>query len=240
MAERPFAVFDIDGTIIRWQLYHALADVLAKDGEFDPKQYRQVKKARMEWKTRASAASFKEYEEMLVGIFTMALTNIGVDKLNQACQTVIDEYKDQVYTYTRDLITELKAKNYLIFAISASPEQIVKMLADYYEFDDAAGSKYEIKAGRFTGHRDVLLGARKPEFLQEMINRHDASRQGSIAVGDSESDIALLSAVERPIAFNPTKELFKHAKQQGWQIVIERKNVVYQLAAKDGGYHLEK
>ncbi len=28
---QPFAVFDIDGTIIRWQLYHALADELAKE-----------------------------------------------------------------------------------------------------------------------------------------------------------------------------------------------------------------
>jgi HAD superfamily phosphoserine phosphatase-like hydrolase len=169
---RPFAVFDIDGTIIRWQLYHALADVLARDGGFDPEQYKAVKAARMEWKRRANSASFKEYEEMLVGIFSMALTNISVDKLNQACLAVIDEYKDQVYTYTRDLIAELKTKNYLIFAISASPEQIVKMLADYYRFDDAAGSKYEVENGHFTGQRDVLLGNRKPELLKEMINKH--------------------------------------------------------------------
>ena len=39
---RPFAVFDIDGTIIRWQLYHALADELAslridREGRGEPR-----------------------------------------------------------------------------------------------------------------------------------------------------------------------------------------------------------
>lgn len=235
---RPFAVFDIDGTIVRWQLYHALADELARDGEFDPEQYKKVKAARMEWKTRASSASFKEYEQMLVDIFTMTLTDISVNKLNQASKAVIDEYKDQVYTYTRGLIADLKAKNYLIFAISASPEQIVKMLADYYQFDDAAGSIYEVKNDHFTGERDVLLGQRKTELLEGMVKKHGGDWHGSLAVGDSESDIALLSAVEQPIAFNPTQALFDHAWQQSWPIVIERKNVIYRLETQGGDYRL--
>jgi HAD superfamily hydrolase (TIGR01490 family) len=239
MARRPFAVFDIDGTIIRWQLYHAVADKLAKDGQVDFKQFEGVKDARMEWKKRAHAASFKDYEEMLVNIFTMALTNISVAQFQAASQEVIDEYKDQVYTYTRDLIKELKTQNYLIFAISASPEAIVKMLADYYRFDDFAGSKYQVKDGFYTGDRDVLLGNRKPEILKQLAAKHRADWQGSIAAGDSESDIPMLAAVDRPIAFNPTKELFNQAVQNDWPIVIERKNMVYQLDPQNGGYHLK-
>ena len=34
-----FAVFDIDGTLIRWQLYHAIADELAKSGHIDAETY---------------------------------------------------------------------------------------------------------------------------------------------------------------------------------------------------------
>ena len=34
---RPFAVFDIDGTLIRWQLYHSIADTLARLGHIEPK-----------------------------------------------------------------------------------------------------------------------------------------------------------------------------------------------------------
>jgi phosphoserine phosphatase len=29
---KRFAVFDLDGTLVRWQLYHALVDRLAKKG----------------------------------------------------------------------------------------------------------------------------------------------------------------------------------------------------------------
>jgi HAD superfamily hydrolase (TIGR01490 family) len=237
---RPFAVFDIDGTIIRWQLYHALADELARSGQLDAEQFKQVRQARMAWKRRAHDASFHDYQEMLVATFDMALTNIDVEALKQASDSVIAEYKDQAYTYTRNLINDLKANGYLLFAISASQDEIVKLLADYYGFDDAGGSTYEVKDGRFTGQSDILKSERKPVFLKQLVEKHQAGWQGSIAVGDTESDIPMLSAVEQPIAFNPTKALFEHAKEQSWKVVIERKNMVYELEPGDGTYLLAK
>ncbi len=64
---RPFAVFDIDGTIIRWQLYHAIADALAKTGHIDAKLFEQARQARMQWKKRVGDDAFKDYELILVG-----------------------------------------------------------------------------------------------------------------------------------------------------------------------------
>jgi HAD superfamily hydrolase (TIGR01490 family) len=238
VSKRPFAAFDIDGTVIRWQLYHALADDLARHGQFDPKQFEQVRHARMQWKKRTHATSFREYELALVTLFETVISEISVEDLLAACHRVMDEYKDQVYTYTRDLILELKAKNYLLFAISGSQQEIVKLLADYYGFDDFGGTIYEVKDGRFTGERTILRSERKPVSLQQMIEKHGASTDGSVAVGDSDSDIPLLAAVEQPIAFNPSKELFEHARAQAWPVVIERKNMIYRLEPKDGGYIL--
>jgi phosphoserine phosphatase len=151
---------------------------------------------------------------------------------------VLDTYKDQVYRYTRDLIKDLKRQDYFLFAISASQDMIVNLLAMYYGFDDAGGSSYEVKKGHFTGKSQILKSERKPMFLKQLVKKHGASWQGSIAVGDSEGDIDMLAAVEQPIAFNPSKKLFDHARQQGWPIVIERKNVIYQLEPKDGKYVL--
>ncbi|PIZ63458.1 HAD-IB family hydrolase [Candidatus Saccharibacteria bacterium CG_4_10_14_0_2_um_filter_52_9] len=236
--QRPFAVFDIDGTIIRWQLYHAVVDELVKTGQLDSGEFQTVRQARMNWKRRHHETSYRAYETILVELFNTAVTDISVEDLRKAYQAVIGSYKDQVYTYTRDLIDELKAKNYLLFAISASQDEIVKMLADYYEFDDAGGSVYEVKNGRFTGQSEILRSERKPEFLKELVKKHSATWQGSIALGDSEGDIPMLSAVEQPIAFNPTKDLFEHAKKQGWPVVVERKNMVYKLEPGDGSYLL--
>jgi HAD superfamily hydrolase (TIGR01490 family) len=235
---RPFAVFDIDGTLIRWQLYHAVADELARRGHFGSIEYQAIKEARMTWKKRTSEDSFKDYERALVNLVDQTMAGLSVAELEAACLVVINEYKDQVYTYTRDLIRELKAEGYLLFTISASQSEIVKMLADYYGFDDYGGSEYEVKDGVFTGRKEVLKSERKPEYLKLLVNKHGATFKGSIGVGDSESDIPMLEAVERPIAFNPTKLLFDHAKEQGWGIVVERKNVVYELREQHGTYLL--
>lgn len=235
---RPFAVFDIDGTIIRWQLYHALADDLAKAGHLDPKEFDKVRIARMAWKKRERETSFNDYEETLVKLIDRAITNIRAEDLQAACRRVLLEYKDQVYIYTRDLIQDLKVKNYLLFAISASQAEIVELLASYYGFDDYGGSMYEVKNGYFTGRKDVLMSDRKPVHLQKLVAKHGADWAGSVGVGDSESDIPMLSIVEQPIAFNPTRKLYEYATKNAWHVVVERKNMIYRLEPGEHGKYI--
>jgi len=238
MTERPFAVFDIDGTLIRWQLFHALADELANAGHIDVKAYQPVREARMGWKNRTKHDSFHAYERTMIDLIDAAISNITLDAFSQACELVIAEYKDQVYTYTRDLMKDLRSAGYLLFAISASQEQIVRLIANHYGFDDCGGTCYEIKNGRFTGDKTVLKRDKKPELLRRRVTRHGAVWKRSLGVGDSESDIPMLETIERPIAFNPNRGLFDHARQNGWEIVLERKNVIYQLESRDGSYLL--
>ena len=239
MAGRPFAVFDIDGTIIRWQLYHALADELVRLGKLDAAEFDKVRLARRAWKQRAQADAYSTYEQTLINLVEGAITNIQVKDFETACINVIKEYQDQVYIFTRDLIKELQAKNYLLFAISASQIEIVKLLANYYEFDDYGGSVYEISEGRFVGQKELLKSERKPIYLNHLVEKHKATWGDSIAVGDSEGDIQMLSSVETAIAFNPTKELFEHAKARAWQIVVERKNMIYKFKPDGDTYRLE-
>jgi HAD superfamily hydrolase (TIGR01490 family) len=234
---RPFAVFDIDGTLIRWQLYHSVADTLARLGHMDPKLHQRIKDARMVWKRRAGG--FSDYERQLIAVYDQTITGLNRQQLNTAAQVVFDEYKDQTYTYTRDLIAELKQNGYLIFAISGSQQEIVAKIADYYGFDDFAASVYEYSQGRFTGEKQVAAWDKK-KALEILIKKHGLSYKDSLAIGDSHSDIPLLESVEKPIAFNPDKSLFEKAKEAGWNIVIERKNMVYQLESREGKYELVK
>ncbi|HEX4774108.1 MAG TPA: HAD-IB family phosphatase, partial [Candidatus Saccharimonadales bacterium] len=168
---RPFAVFDIDGTLIRWQLYHALADELARQGLIGQQEFQTVRQARMAWKKRAGEDSFTDYEQTLINLVSSAINGIKESELKQAAGKVLTEYLDQVYTYTRDLIQELKAKDYFLFTISASQSELVGMLAKYYEFDDWAGSVYESQNGLYTGKVDLLLSERKPQKLEEMVKK---------------------------------------------------------------------
>ena len=234
---KSFAAFDIDGTVIRWQLYHAIGDAMAKQGLIDPVVYQKVRDARMNWKIRDNDDAFLEYEGQLVVAFDLGLKDLPVEKFNKLVDGVFAVYHKQVHTYTRNLIDELKTKDYLLFAVSGSPDMIVKKFVEHYGFDDFAATNYQIKDGKYTAEKDISLG-KKSELLSKLIAKHGAVQTGSIAIGDTESDIGMLELVVQPIAFNPTKKLFQHAQQQGWKIVIERKNMVYEMEQIYGKYLL--
>src|SRR5688572_4909151 len=234
---QSFAVFDIDGTLIRWQMFHAIVDQLAHDGFLSADDYATIKIARMEWKSRRGEEAFRAYEAQLIRSFEKLLKTITVKEYVDTIDKVFEKYKDQAYRYTRGLITELKAKDYMLFAISGSGHEIVAKVAEHYGFDDFIGSDYKRAGDRFTGEMDVVV-FRKPAALKAMAEKHGLSFEGSIGVGDSEGDISMLDIVEHPIAFNPSKKLFRHASERGWHIVVERKNMVYEFEAKDNAYLL--
>lgn len=189
----------------------------------------------MAWKNRSG--EFSDYERQLIDIYDQTIIRLERRQFEDAAQVVFDEYKDQVYTYTRDLIAELKKKGYLLFAISGSQAEIVAKIADYYGFNDYIGSSYVYINGRFTGEKHIAAW-QKDKALTELVNKHLATFSGSIAVGDSHSDIAMMELVERPIAFNPEKRLFEHAADKGWEVVLERKNMTYRLTNLKGKYEL--
>lgn len=235
--QRPFAVFDIDGTLIRWQLYHAVVDKLAKSGELGKTARQQLREARMVWKRREHAESFKTYESTLIEIYETAIQGIKPSTFDRLVLEVIDEYKDQVYVYTRGLINDLKGQGYKLLAISGSHHELVEQIALHYGFDDYSGTRYERDDQGFSGQK-FIASLDKRKGLEEMVKKHGLSYKGSLGIGDSPSDIPMLELVEQPIAFNPDRALFDTAKDKGWEIVVERKNMIYELESKDGRYIL--
>jgi HAD superfamily hydrolase (TIGR01490 family) len=236
-AGRSFAVFDIDGTLIRWQLYHAVADALVKLGHVEPGAYEEIKVARMNWKTRQPGKSFGDYEQELIRVYESVLANLSAEQLDEAAKNVFDEYKDQVYTYTRELIKKLKADDYCLLAISGSQVEVIRLIARYYGFDDFLATVYERSGDRFSG-RKTVPSLDKSKALAELIQKHQLVIGGSMAIGDSASDAAMLEMVEQPIAFNPDKALFARAMEHGWKVILERKNMVYELEKVDGRYQV--
>ena len=237
MRQRPFAVFDIDGTVIRWQLYHSIVNELGKRGKISPAAVNEIHESRMTWKRRTHSESFNEYERVLIYAYHQALTDLRVSDYLQAVDTVFDEYKEQTYTYTRDMIRRLKQEGYTLIALSGSQQEIIQKLADFYQFDIAVGAQYE-RAGEVFTSNMVSPVFDKGAYLRNIIAEHQLRLNGSIAIGDSEGDIPVLAMVDTPIAFNPNRKLYEEARANGWKIVIERKNMIYKLSLEDNGYRL--
>ncbi|MBI3631583.1 MAG: hypothetical protein HY219_01820 [Candidatus Staskawiczbacteria bacterium] len=63
----------------------------------------------------------------------------------------------------------------------------------------------------------------------QAVKKEKLTLKDSVGVGDTESDIPFLSLVQNPICFNPNNKLYAHAKKSKWQVVVERKDVIYFL-----------
>jgi phosphoserine phosphatase len=144
---------------------------------------------------------------------------------------VVAEQSKHVYRFTRDLIADLKLQNYFIVAISQSPKTILDEFCRAYGFDKVYGRIYEIgPQDRFTGEMiDVHLVENKANIVARVLEKEEVMIEDSVGVGDTGSDITLLQSVEKAICFNPNLALYTHAKKVGWKVVVERKDVIYEL-----------
>ena len=235
---RRFAAFDLDGTLIRWQLYHSLADAFLARGYIDSRYLARAHAARLSWQQRASHLTFHDYEQELIKAFDHIVKRLSHDQFETAAGDVFAEYKDRVYIFTRDLLRRLKRRGYVLLAISGSPNEVVGQVADYYGFSDFMATTYHRRGRGFSGAKTVVAW-HKATALQSLIKKHGLDLKDSVAVGDTMSDAAMLELVQSPIAFNPERRLLALARRRGWPVVLERKNVIYNLTAgADGSYRL--
>lgn len=228
--KRKLAVFDIDGTIFRSSLLIELVNGLVEDGVFPRRAKKEMEADYLAWLNRKG--DYTTYVMQVVNIHKKYIAGCTQKEVYETARKVIGWQKDRVYRYTRDLLKELRREGYYLVAISGSPDYIVKMFAKYMRFNASFGWGLEAKNGVFTGkNTDREPVKNKEKVIQKLAAglKFKVDMHNSIAVGDSESDIAMLEIVGNPIAFNPANTLAEHAQRRCWKIVVERKNVIYEI-----------
>lgn len=226
---RKMAVFDIDGTVFRSSLLVELVDELIKEGVFthDAKQGFEVEYNG--WLNRE--CSYERYIGAVIETFMQEIKGVHYGTFASVGDTVIDKHQYHTYRYTRDLIIDLKRNGFFLVAISQSPKTVLDKFCKNLGFDKVYGRIYEIgPTDCFTGKViDEHLIANKANIVKRVVEKENLSFEGSIGVGDTDGDITMLEIVERPICFNPNMPLYRHAKLNDWPIVVERKDVIYEL-----------
>jgi HAD superfamily hydrolase (TIGR01490 family) len=227
--KRKVAFFDIDGTIFRSSLLIEITDELIQQGLFPRSAQKQFAGLHTRWLDRQG--SYEDYINAVIETFMKYIKGMLYHDFARVCEHVASVHKDRTYKFTRSLIAELKSKNYYLLAVSQSPKTILDLVCLGYGFDKVYGRMYELgPQDRFTGETmDLHLIANKANIVKRAIEKENLTLVGSIAVGDTEGDIPMLELVERAIAFNPNQILYKHAKRNKWEVVVERKDVVYKL-----------
>jgi HAD superfamily hydrolase (TIGR01490 family) len=224
------AFFDIDGTLFRSSLLIELVDALIAEQIFPPEARDQYLDERRQWLDREG--TYDEYIAAVIESFYTHIKGVHYGAFADVGKRVVSRHQKRVYRYTRDLVTKLKKEGYFIIAISQSPKTVLDAFCKDYGFDKVYGRIYDIgPQDRFTGEvQDEHLIENKANIVKRVFDRHpELSTTGSVAVGDTDGDIPLLSSVEKPICFNPNAALYAYAKKMGWTVVVERKDVIYTL-----------
>jgi len=223
---KPIAVFDIDGTLFRSALEAELNLAMVEYGLFPKIVKEELDVSFTAWVNRKG--SYNDYLMKLVQVFEKRLRGITEEDVRLVSGLVMQTQCDRVYVWPRELIKKLRRTHKLI-AISGAPQIILDEFNKYWRFDYVYGTIFEIKDGVYTGKQTMAPWRDKKRTLLDCVKKYKLSLKKSIGVGDTEIDIPLLEAVDRPIAFNPNLPLYQTAKKRGWEIVVERKNVVYEM-----------
>jgi HAD superfamily hydrolase (TIGR01490 family) len=226
---KKVAFFDIDGTVFRSSLLIELVEALITDGVFPADAALQYLPHYTAWRNREG--TYEAYINAVVAVFLKYIKGVYYGQLADIGKLVVAQHGNHVYRYTRDLVASLKRENYFMVAISQSPKTILDEFCKSYGFDKVYGRIYEIgPQDKFTGFvTDEQLVANKALIIERVLEKEFVTNEDSVGVGDTDSDIPLLESVVTPICFNPNKKLFEHAKKRDWKIVVERKDVIYEL-----------
>lgn len=223
------AIFDIDGTIFRKNLHFELINELAWMKIFPLDVRRQLIDIYTNWVEHEG--TYEQYRHAIVNLYAEHIAGCRKSDVLRASRVVIPFHAKRTYVFAENLIKQLRAEGYHLIAVSGSPSEVVEEYNTHYlKFDAAFGSLYELNdQDIYTGVAAFEPSQNKGEVVKQYAYEHGLSLEGSYGIGDTESDGSFLRLVTFPIAFNPNQNLKEQAEKERWRIVVEKKDVIYEV-----------
>jgi phosphoserine phosphatase len=228
---KKLAVFDIDGTVFRGSFMVELMKTLVHFRIFPREAEHAVDKEYFGWVERR--APYQNYVDKVVKVFTKMIAGCSEEDIKKYSSRIASYFKNRNYVFTKRLIEKLRPTHFLL-SISGSLIEVVREYNKYLKFDAAFGTVYKLdqKTKRYTG-RMLQDGAHEKEkIFGDFCRKNGFNFKDSIGVGDTEFDGAFLKKVGQAITFNPNANLLKTASKNNWEIVLERKDVIYRIKNK--------
>jgi HAD superfamily hydrolase (TIGR01490 family) len=227
--KQKIAIFDIDGTIFRKNLQFELINELSWMSVFPRKVRDEIVKLYTNWLEHKG--TYEQYRQGLVALYEKHIPGCSIKDVERASKVVVSFHQDRTYIFAEGLIKKLRAEGYHLIAISGSPIEIVKEYNNrHLKFDAVFGSVYRYdNKGIYTGETEYEPVQHKGKLVKEYVEENNLTLDASYGMGDTQSDASLLEAVDNPIAFNPNENLREIAKEKGWRIVVEKKDVIYEM-----------
>ncbi|MFM2006015.1 MAG: hypothetical protein RLZZ09_1670, partial [Pseudomonadota bacterium] len=124
----------------------------------------------------------------------------------------------------RRLIEEHRSIGDTLMIITATNRFVTEPIAGLYGIEHLIATTPEFKDGSYTGQYEGIpcFQEGKVTRLDEWLNQHERSLEGSWFYSDSHNDLPLLGRVRHPVAVDPDDILRQHATQEGWPVLSLR------------------
>lgn len=225
--------FDVDATLRRDNLTLRVVQYLLAKKKIEPHHCKDLEIIITKWQERL--APYDEVTNELTRAIEHGLEGLHLDDLLEAGQQALAADGDRPYDFTRALLQSLKEskKPTFLAAISGSPMAIVDPYCRSLGFTEVHATLFDLDDGRVTGGfgKAVSPYHSKDQTCLKIAKKHKLTVEhgtimGAMAIGDAVADHKMLSVVQYPIAFNPTRGLVELCRRDGIPIVIERKNMI--------------
>lgn len=223
------AIFDIDGTIFRKNLHFELINELTWMKVFPREARNELADIYSNWLKHEG--TYEDYRKALVKLYSEHIRGCSQEDVRKASKLLVPFHAKRTYIYAERLIKKLREENYHLLVISGSPIEVVEEYNNQYlKFDGFFGSVYAVDTeGKYTGEASFEPSKNKGNLVEQYLYEHKLSLEDSYGIGDTESDMSFLKMVEYPIAFNPNQNLKAAALENSWKIVVEKKDVIYEI-----------
>ena len=133
-------------------------------------------------------------------------------------------------------VAEHQQAGHVVAILSSATTYVAEPLARELGIEHLLVNRLIVADGRLTGEavQPLCWGAGKPFWAQRFATERAIDLARSYFYTDSISDLPMLTLVGHPRPVNPDRLLRRHARQQGWPIVLSGRATPHRNAAVPG------
>lgn len=214
------AIFDLDNTLLGGDSDYLWGRYLAENHIVDPEVYHDT-----------NLAFYHDYQAgqldinaFLEFVFTPLKQHAMADLLAWRADYLQQKIAPIMLPKAKALIDQHRQQGDTLLIITATNSFLTAPIAEQLGIEHLIATDPEMIDGRFTGK---VAGT--PSFqhgkvsrLQDWLDQHGETLDGSIFYSDSHNDLPLLEKVDTPVAVDPDDKLRQVAQARGWKILSLR------------------
>jgi HAD superfamily hydrolase (TIGR01490 family) len=212
------AFFDVDGTLIKGFIIQSFPSFLARAGMIDSSFSIRINSIISDY--QSGQITYRSAAETVPLLYASALQGLAVEQIRNYAKEFVKFYapKNQ-FSFAKELVYRVRKVVDVVVAVSGSPVETVSELD--LGFDRVYGTVLEVSNGLYTGAvtSNLILGETKAQVVRRICQDFELDATKSMAFGDTDQDIPLLSMTGCPVAINPNKPLRDYCASKNWVIL---------------------